>query len=214
MTVTRKQVREGSPTKRAAILAAARDLFVRQGVDRVSMDAVAATAKVSKATVYEYFGDRQRLFQAILDAASESLDATARKVLAKHLADDAGIASVPALEQALTAAAVDLGTTLVGSAEYAAAFALVAQQRWQDPATGDDVATQAAEDLFAERLAHFAEQGLLETDDPRRAGAHFFALTMLLAYNEQPIPTCVDIERVRQTMVDGVRTFIRAYGVR
>lgn len=212
MSGARKQVREGSPAKRAAIVDAARDLFVRQSVDRVSMDAVAAGAKVSKATVYEYFGDKQRLFRAILTDASSSLEALAHRIVGEYLADEVGIASVPVLEKALMAAAVDLGATVVGSAEYAAVFALVAQRRWQDPTAGDDVATRTAEDAFAERIAHFADLGLLETDDPHRAADHLFALTMLLAYHQQPDPATVDPERLRRTMIEGVRVFMCAYG--
>lgn len=44
-----------------------------------------------------------------------------------------------------------------------------------------------------------------------RAADHFFALTILLAYNEQPDPSTVDIDRVRRTMADGVEVFLRAY---
>ncbi len=93
--------------KRQAVLDAARDLFVTQGVDRVSMDTVAAEAQVSKATVYGYFGDKERLFRAILADASESLDHLAQRALATHLGDDAGITSVAQLEVALTAGGVN-----------------------------------------------------------------------------------------------------------
>ena len=66
----------------------------------------------------------------------------------------------------------------------------------------------------ADRLAHFADAGLLETDDPRLAADHFFALTVLLAYDRQPVPANPEPERVRQTMIDGAHAFIRAYAVR
>ncbi|GER98083.1 hypothetical protein Acor_01450 [Acrocarpospora corrugata] len=211
---TEKTLREGSLAKRTAILAAARELFVRHGVDGVSMDAVAARAAVSKRTVYDYFGDKRRLFLAILADASESMIASVRRALDEHLADGAGITTVPQLEKALTAFAIDLGTTIVGSADYAAAFALVAQQRMQTPATEDDVVTTAAEEALVERVAHFADAGLLDTENPPLAAAHFGALTILLAYNDQPDPATADPDRVRQTMIDGVHAFIRAYATR
>lgn len=211
---TEKTVREGSTEKRTAILAAARDLFVRQGVDRVSMDAVAARAGVSKRTVYDYFGDKRRLFLAILSAASESMLATSRRALDEHLPADARITTVPQLEQAFTALAIDLGASIVGSTDYAAAFALVAQQRLQTPTTQDDLATDAASQELTERIAHFVDAGLLDTDNPRLAADHFSALTILLAYERQPVPATVDPEKVRQIMVDGVHAFIRAYATR
>ena len=211
---TEKTVREGSTEKRTAILAAARDLFVRQGVDRVSMDAIAARAEVSKRTVYDYFGDKRRLFLAILSAASESMLATGRRALDEHLPGNAQITTVPQLEKALTALAIDLGTSIVGSADYAAAFALVAQQRLQTPTTTDDLATDAVEEDLAKCMARFVDAGLLDTDNPRLAADHFGALTILLAYERQPVPANADPEKIRQIMVDGVHAFIRAYATR
>lgn len=205
---------EGSAAKRRAVIEAARDLFVSQGVDRVSMDAVSAKAQVSKATVYSYFGDKQRLFRAILADATESLDAFARKVIGAHLGDEAVIATATELEEALTATAIDFGIRLVGSVEYSAVWALVAQRRWQDPDADDDVETAALENAIAERIEHFTGLGLLDAEDPRRATDHFFALTVLLAFNEQPNPLAVDQERLRATMIAGARAFVRAYTVR
>ncbi|WP_433217972.1 TetR/AcrR family transcriptional regulator [Dactylosporangium sp. CS-047395] len=208
-------MRESTQAKRRAILTAARELFVDQGVDRVSMDAVSAQAKVSKATVYEYFGDKRRLFLAILADAAESLAASMQRALDTHLPDGAaGIATVPQLESALTALAIDIGTTMLGTADYAAVFALVAQQRWQTPGTDDDLATAVPEKALIELITQFTAAGLLDTDNPRRAADHFAALTILLAYNEQPDPSRTDLDRVRRTMVDGVHAFMRAYGTR
>ncbi|MFD7608085.1 S8 family serine peptidase [Streptomyces mirabilis] len=106
------------------------------------------------------------------------------------------------------------GTPIVGSADYAAAFALVAQQRLQTPTTTDDLATDLASQDLADRIAHFAGAGLLDTDNPRLAADHFSALTVLLAYERQPIPATANPEKVRQTMADGAHAFIRAYATR
>ncbi|WP_431036392.1 TetR/AcrR family transcriptional regulator [Streptomyces sp. P6-2-1] len=210
----KKAVRAGSSPKRAAILAAARELFVRQGVDRVSMDALATRAGVSKRTVYDYFGDKRSLFLAILADASASLHDTMSGALDRHLPADAPPATLRHLEDALTALAVELGTSVVGSADFATAFGLVAQERLRNPATEDDLTTAAAEELLAERVARYTEAGLLETDDPRVAATHFYALTVLLAYERQPVPSQSDPEQVRAIMTQGAHAFIRAYGVR
>ena len=211
---TGKAVRQGSEQKRAAILMAARDLFVRLGVDGVSMDAIASKAGVSKVTVYDYFGDKRRLFLAILNAASESMDASVRKVLDERISDTAGIATIAQLEAALIAVAVDLGATIVASADYATAFALVAQQRMRTNADDDDVATEALEEALAERMAHFRDLGLLDVTDPRLAADHFSALTILLAYNAEPLPSKADPDRIRKIMTEGARAFMRAYVTR
>ncbi|MEV8319776.1 helix-turn-helix domain-containing protein [Streptomyces sp. NPDC059900] len=214
VTTSRKPARASSDRKRSAILSAARDLFLQHSVDRVSMDTVAAQAGVSKATVYSHFGDKQRLFLAILQDATESLAASVSRALEHYLADNAGITTLAQLEAALTAAASDIGTTMVGSADYAAVFALVARQRQEEPESDAAVSMATPEDAFAERIAHFTSQGLLDADDAALAADHFAALTMLRAYNHQPTASAADLGRVREVIADGVHVFIRAYAAR
>ncbi|MFD0392089.1 TetR/AcrR family transcriptional regulator [Streptomyces nogalater] len=86
-TPTTKPLREGSARKRAAILSAARELFLADGFDRTSVDAVAARAKVSKRTVYDYFGDKQTLLRAVVDAIGESMISMIRRTLDDTLDD-------------------------------------------------------------------------------------------------------------------------------
>lgn len=52
--------------KRQIVLAAARKLFAQDGFDRVSMDALAAHAKVSKPTLYRYFKSKGDLLNGLL----------------------------------------------------------------------------------------------------------------------------------------------------
>src|SRR5690606_40647684 len=54
--------------KRAAILDAAKRMFVMHGFDGVSMDQIAAEAGVSKLTVYSHFGDKESLFAAAVQS--------------------------------------------------------------------------------------------------------------------------------------------------
>ncbi len=53
--------------KRAAILQAAKTLFLKLGYDGTSMDAIAAEAGVSKLTVYSHFNDKESLFSAAIE---------------------------------------------------------------------------------------------------------------------------------------------------
>jgi len=57
--------------KRAAILDAAKRMFVEHGYEGVSMDEIAAEAGVSKLTVYSHFGDKETLFAAAARAHCE-----------------------------------------------------------------------------------------------------------------------------------------------
>ena len=59
--------------KRAAILDAAKRMFVCHGFDGVSMDQIAAEAGVSKLTVYSHFGDKESLFAAAVKSHCENL---------------------------------------------------------------------------------------------------------------------------------------------
>ncbi|HEY8010755.1 MAG TPA: TetR/AcrR family transcriptional regulator [Rudaea sp.] len=53
--------------KRAAILQAAKRLFITQGFEGTSMDAIANAAGVSKLTVYSHYQDKERLFTAAVE---------------------------------------------------------------------------------------------------------------------------------------------------
>jgi TetR/AcrR family transcriptional repressor of mexJK operon len=110
--------------------------------------------------------------------------------------------------------AIDLGASFVGFADYVAAFALVAQQCLQTPSAKGDHTTEAAAEDRAERMAHFADVGLLDTDTSRPAADHLSALTLLLAYMRQPVPANANPEKVRKTTLDGVHAAIRAYATR
>lgn len=59
--------RKRSEAKRAAILAAARATFLAEGYAGASMNAVADAAKVSKATLYSHFQDKEALFSAMVE---------------------------------------------------------------------------------------------------------------------------------------------------
>jgi TetR/AcrR family transcriptional regulator, mexJK operon transcriptional repressor len=56
-----------------AIISAARRLFVDERIASPSMDLIAATAAVSKATLYVYFPDREHLLVALIEHEIESM---------------------------------------------------------------------------------------------------------------------------------------------
>lgn len=76
-TIAKAKARPGAPgrpkdpSKGAAILEAAKKLFVEQGFEGVSMDQIAAEAGVSKLTVYSHYGDKESLFSAAIGAKCE-----------------------------------------------------------------------------------------------------------------------------------------------
>jgi TetR/AcrR family transcriptional regulator len=57
--------RQRSPRKAEAILKGARQEFLQRGFGAASMDRIAATAGVSKPTIYSHYGDKASLFRAL-----------------------------------------------------------------------------------------------------------------------------------------------------
>jgi AcrR family transcriptional regulator len=56
----------GASDARERILASAREMFARNGIDKTSIRAVAAEAGVDPALVHHYFGTKQQLFAAAI----------------------------------------------------------------------------------------------------------------------------------------------------
>ena len=54
-------------SKREAVLAAATQLFARQGYENTEVDAIAAAAGVAKGTIYFHFQTKEKLFLAVAD---------------------------------------------------------------------------------------------------------------------------------------------------
>ncbi|WP_334152624.1 TetR/AcrR family transcriptional regulator [Microbacterium sp.] len=101
--------KRGRPTpeereqRRDQILDAAVALFVARGLGQVTIDEIAASSRVTKRTIYTYFGDRAEVFTAVIErfrttalsepdaAGSSLLDAAARMVFVLHSDDAVGM---------------------------------------------------------------------------------------------------------------------------
>jgi TetR/AcrR family transcriptional repressor of mexJK operon len=207
-TTTDRGLREGSVEKRSAILAAARALFLADGFDRTSMDAVAARAAVSKRTVYDYFGDKKTLLSAVVEQAIEALGSAVENAINDNLVHvPSGTAG---LENALIGFAESITAAAIGSSDYAALRRLLAAEsahlldlretQWK---------VEEPEVALAARLAAFDREGLLKAPDPRLAADHFVALTLSAFTSGFGMPAReVD---TGQVIRDGVQAFLRAY---
>ncbi len=65
-----------TPSKRQAIVAAAMALFIELGYAMSSMEEIARRAGVAKQTLYNHFGSKQVLFQAIVEQICDELMGT------------------------------------------------------------------------------------------------------------------------------------------
>ena len=168
MTETSATLPRRSARKRQTILSAGRALFLSNGYQGTSMDQIAASAEVSKQTVYKHFGDKKELLFAIV---TNALDSTVTPFVDRITA----LAQTTDLETDLTALAgdylravlrepvVQLRRLVVGEANRLPALA----QLYYDRAPARTLA--AFGDCF--RLLH--ERGLLYAPEPSFAAEHF-----------------------------------------
>lgn len=203
-----KTLREGSATKRGAILAAARELLLADGFERTSVDAIAASAGVSKRTVYDYFGDKRALLLAVVEQAVYALSSAVSSAIDENLRD------VTDLEEALTGFARGITASAIGSPDYAALMRLLSTESANLPELSEKHwQVGEPEDAVAERFAELDRQGVLVAPNPRLAADHFVALTLshsTVSFNRASASSSpADIDAL---IVEGVRAFIRAYG--
>ena len=202
--------RPKDPGKRAAILEAAKRLFMAHGYEGASMDQIAADAKVSKLTVYSHFGDKDSLFSAAIVAKlDEQVPATPF-----HSARGGADAEPGGLRRQLTR---------IGQAFFAliSSEESLAMHRMMMTATGEPHVRQLFWEAGPRRLkAGFAEflreaigQRLLDIEDPERAAGQFFCLLkgdlhVRLMCSLCTPPTAAEIEAHVDACID---MFLRAY---
>lgn len=88
--------RLSGPERRAKLLAAARELIVRQGYLPLSIEALARHAGVSKALVYAYFPGQHDLYNAVVEAELDDLEG--RGLAASAAQADLGAAACDAAQ--------------------------------------------------------------------------------------------------------------------
>jgi len=192
--------------KRAAILAAAKRLFLERMYDAVSMDAIAGEAGVSKLTVYSHFKDKESLFEAAVEAkCEEQLPAAIFR---------SGVPEEDIGERLRRIARGFHG--LVTSPEAIELFRVMAAQAQSNPEMAQRFYEAGPKRALAEMEAVFrdaVDKGQLEMDDPRRSAGHFFCLLKGEMHMQRLIGCCEALEaRECEAHVDSVvRLFLRAY---
>jgi AcrR family transcriptional regulator len=197
----------GSPVKSEMMLEAARRLFAEVGYEAASMDLIAKTAGVSKATLYAHFESKEKLFLEILEAAigrpedgdwiPERFEGDAEGVLrrlakgmARFFVDGRGLAVYR-----LFVADLHRFPELVARFHAAGPMAMCAR--------------------VAALLAQMSERGALAIDDPNTAADHFLALVQgRLPFDRSiglPPPPPAEIDRHVES---AVQLFMRGYAPR
>jgi TetR/AcrR family transcriptional repressor of mexJK operon len=201
-----------SALKRQTILSAGRELFLSNGYQGTSVDQIAASAEVSKQTVYKHFGDKQELLLAIVDGA---LDTTVTPFLVRiaalaettDLQTDLADLAADYLRAVLQEPVVQLRRLVVGEANRVPALA----QQYYEQAPARTLTA------FAECFSRLHDRGLLNVPESAVAAEHFAFLIVgrcidqALFCGGPQVLSGVDVDgHVRA----GVRVFLTAYQAR
>jgi AcrR family transcriptional regulator len=199
--------RPRSAAKRHAILTAATDVFLRQGYETATLDAVAAAAGVSKQTIYSHFTDKQTLFVAVVDAARSRTGDPEIMGLRWRLDPTDVQGSLTTFGEAL------LATTL--TAEVAALRRIMIAELHRRPALRDlwdSGAPNATATHLATEMATLDAQGVLSIPSVPLAVEQYISLLvhpaqMRSLYGVTPLPASArrDIASAAAAM------FVRAY---
>ncbi|PRX66790.1 TetR family transcriptional regulator [Nonomuraea fuscirosea] len=195
--------RRRSEGKKAAILDAAEALFIAEGYERASVDAIAARAQVSKRTVYDHFGDKATIFLKALERVNDALADAVQAAIEEELTPGRD------LREALTAFGRRVVTQTVPSSDYVT-FRRLTSQHWAVPRLAE-AARDRPERTLEERFAALAAGGELTAADPRLAARHFTALTIGLALETLEAGGDVSEAEIVTVIADGVDAFLRAY---
>ncbi|MEP6876881.1 MAG: TetR/AcrR family transcriptional regulator [Burkholderiales bacterium] len=197
--------RPRDPERTRRILEAARSHFYAHGLERASVDAIAAEAGVSKMTIYSHFGSKEGLFEAGVR------DRTERVV--------GGLAGAEALDpkqpQKALLAIGEQFLTLAREDEALGQFRSVYGAAGAQPAACQAFYRQGADRLIGDLAAYLRRAdtaGTLKVRNPRQAADLFLAMFLGdghirgLLMLDMP-----DARENRALLREAVRVFMAAY---
>jgi TetR/AcrR family transcriptional regulator, mexJK operon transcriptional repressor len=198
-----------STRKRRAILEAGTTLFLRHGYRGTSMDEIAATAGVSKQTVYKHFADKETLFSEIVISTVEEVAKPVHDEVLKlqdngDLEADLRRLARQLLRRVMQPRILQLRRLVIGEAGRFPELG----RTFYEQGPGRTIAALAT--VF-ERLA---DRGVLQPGDPLLAAAHFNWLVMSIPLNRAMLlgddepPAAAELNRYADA---GVRAFLAAY---
>ncbi|MEV6073359.1 TetR/AcrR family transcriptional regulator [Nocardia sp. NPDC052001] len=211
MTTDQERVPAAAPTgkraerSRQAIVSAAREAFVRNGFD-IGMDAIAASAGVSKVTVYNHFKSKQDLFSEVIGEAMDEAHATLADVRADLADAEDTREALIRIAWALINTANDpsrLGLRNVVTAELHRFPEL--GDAWQQRGPARSAANLAA------ALQDLCDRGQLEIPDPEVAVIQFFGLTVYPHLIMGSFGSSIDSDLTDRLIRDGVDMFLSHY---
>lgn len=188
--------------KRETILEAATTAFRDEGYECASMDRIAERAGASKRTVYNHFGSKEALFEAVVERLFQATEALKRvewdpdRPLEAQLADFARAKTLIAEDQpSLCLARVVLGVFI------------------KQPELIQGVLARAAEDekALVVWLLKADEAGFLSVPDPERAADMFWAMASGALFWPQLLEGAIDPAARERLIEEVVQMFLARY---
>ncbi|MBI5617457.1 MAG: TetR/AcrR family transcriptional regulator [Gammaproteobacteria bacterium] len=197
-----------SETKRQAILDAATQVFREVGFERASMSEICARVGGSKATLYNYYPSKAKLFfevmlrntESDLDAIYSTLEPATKDVAAtlrRYGEKVLDLAYSPEILAARRLSYAEAGRFDIGRMVY-------------------EGACVRAEDRVSAFLAEAMRRGLLRKTDPRVAANHLMALleAELLQRLLYHLVDAVDAKTIRGIVRRAIEVFMGGYAAR
>jgi AcrR family transcriptional regulator len=203
--VSDQDVRRGR--KFDQVLDGARKIFLRDGFERAAVDDIAREAGVSKATIYAYFPDKQRMFLEV--ARSECL----RQTEAAEAAIDPALPIRAALsivaERIAAFQMSDFGQQM---------FRIVVGEGQQFPGLGQqfyETGPGLVHSRLVHHLRHYVAQGRLKIDDLDLAAEQFVQLCKAGVQERRlfGVAETITPEAVGRSVRGAVDMFLARYGV-
>ena len=154
--------------KRARILEVAAQMFLEQGFSRVSMDAIAEAAPVSKPTLYSHFKDKEDLFIAVIAPRCQAMFQSFEKRIATEdrIEDALYQIGIGFMDLVLSPEAISVHRTILGETQ---AFPALGQLFYE---TGPKKSLE----ILSAYLKKKQEEGQIKETDPVAAASMFISM--------------------------------------
>jgi AcrR family transcriptional regulator len=200
-------VADEDSSKRRQILDGARKLFLDLGFDGASMGEIARAAGVSKGTLYVYFADKNRLFEAIVE--EEVLD---QQKVAFNFDPERDVATT--LHE-FGQAYIELLCRPGGGSAIRTVMAIAERM----PEVGSRFYSNVVAHTIARLAAYLDARGAagdLEIEDRKLAASQFMmacqaSLFLPFVFQASPAPS---VERIAEVVESATRMFLAAYQVK
>lgn len=195
------------PSKREAILKAARTVFVRSGYRGASMDAIAEEAPVSKPTLYSHFGSKHELFLAVIQTQCTSLVGSMDRANTLELPPKTGIRAI-----------AESFVQTIFNPESLALYRLIIAEHHHCPELAqlmDQSVIQPNLDLLSAYLRKLNDSGALTIPDPSASGQLLLGMLKGIPHFRCLTGVSPDLSSEEaQRLIDfAVHQFLRGHGL-